>query len=117
MRKLHNSHATFVQQLYNKDTTFMQDQSNAVKKMRIAKKQAHTIESIKPLLANIGAKISSDDKLKCSEKTKISVYTINKYFRGDILNISTAEKLLDYFMKVIARRSAKFEQASELINA
>lgn len=91
--------------------------SNITKKKSRSKKGAHTLDSIKMLLADINIQITSDDKQDCSKKTLISVYTINQYLRGNVINIKTAETLVTYFSKVIAKRADRFSQASKLINA
>ena len=63
------------------------------------------IEDFNTLLKELSPMITSDDKKKCHEQKHLSVFTINKYLRGEGENINTAQRVLEFMKKRIAKRA------------
>ncbi len=62
------------------------------------------IEDFNTALKDLSPMITSDDKKKCNKQKHISVFTINKYLRGEGENINTAQRIIEFMKKRIASR-------------
>lgn len=61
-------------------------------------------EVAKNLLLDFAPDVSRADKKGASEELRCDLITVNRYLKGDIRDIGTAEKLIAYLRPIIQKR-------------
>jgi len=74
-------------------------------------KQLTQRERLQQELVKIAPNVTSKDKQDLVNEYGISVYTISKYLRGEVLNIDTATDMLVFFRKRVNEREEKINNA------